>query len=387
MKYITLNPIAQAGLDTLPNSFEKTENIDEANAVLVRSASMLDMQFSENLEAIGRAGAGVNNIPVERCAEEGIVVFNTPGANANGVKELVVLGLILAARDAKGGMAWVDANLDDENISKSMEKAKSKFAGTEIAGKTLGVIGLGAIGVLVANAAIGLQMRVIGYDPYISVHNALSMSRSVELTNSLDDIYAQADYVTIHVPQNDATKGMINADAIAKMKDGVALLNFARDGLVVTADVKAALESGKIRKYVTDVPNHEIVNVPNVVAFPHLGASTEESETNCAIMAAKELADFLENGNITNSVNYPAASLGEAQKPARICVAHKNVPNVISTLTTILGSAKANISDMVSKSRGNYAWSMFDMDHDIKDATIAAIEAIPEVIRVKVIRK
>ena len=387
MKYITLNPIAQAGLDTLPNSFEKTENIDEANAVLVRSASMLDMQFSENLEAIGRAGAGVNNIPVERCAEEGIVVFNTPGANANGVKELVVLGLILAARDAKGGMAWVDANLDDENISKSMEKAKSKFAGTEIAGKTLGVIGLGAIGVLVANAAIGLQMRVIGYDPYISVHNALSMSRSVELTNSLDDIYAQADYVTIHVPQNDATKGMINADAIAKMKDGVALLNFARDGLVVTADVKAALESGKIRKYVTDVPNHEIVNVPNVVAFPHLGASTEESETNCAIMAAKELADFLENGNITNSVNYPAATLGEAQKPARICVAHKNVPNVISTLTTILGSAKANISDMVSKSRGNYAWSMFDMDHDIKDATIAAIEGIPEVIRVKVIRK
>ena len=348
---------------------------------------MLDMQFSENLEAIGRAGAGVNNIPVERCAESGIVVFNPPGANANGVKELVVLGLILAARDAKGGMAWVDANLDDENISKSMEKAKSKFAGTEIAGKTLGVIGLGAIGVLVANAAIGLQMRVIGYDPYISVHNALSMSRSVELTNNLDDIYAQADYVTIHVPQNDATKGMINADAIAKMKDGVALLNFARDGLVVTADVKAALESGKIRKYVTDVPNHEIVNVPNVVAFPHLGASTEESETNCAIMAAKELADFLENGNITNSVNYPAASLGEAQKPARICVAHKNVPNVISTLTTILGSAKANISDMVSKSRGNYAWSMFDMDHDIKDATIAAIEAIPEVIRVKVIRK
>ncbi len=387
MKYITLNPIAQAGLDTLPKTFEKTENIDEANAVLVRSASMLDMQFSENLEAIGRAGAGVNNIPVERCAESGIVVFNTPGANANGVKELVVLGLILAARDAKGGMAWVDANLDDENISKSMEKAKSKFAGTEIAGKTLGVIGLGAIGVLVANAAIGLQMRVIGYDPYISVHNALSMSRSVELTNNLDDIYAQADYVTIHVPQNDATKGMINADAIAKMKDGVALLNFARDGLVVTADVKAALESGKIRKYVTDVPNHEIVNVPNVVAFPHLGASTEESETNCAIMAAKELADFLENGNITNSVNYPAASLGEAQKPARICVAHKNVPNVISTLTTILGSAKANISDMVSKSRGNYAWSMFDMDHDIKDATIAAIEAIPEVIRVKVIRK
>ena len=387
MKYITLNPIAQAGLDTLPKSFEKTENIDEANAVLVRSASMLDMQFSENLEAIGRAGAGVNNIPIERCADKGIVVFNTPGANANGVKELTVLGLILAARDAKGGMKWVDDNLDDENISKSMEKAKSKFAGTEIQGKTLGVIGLGAIGVLVANAAIGLKMKVIGYDPFISVQNALMMSRSVELTNSLDDLYAKADYITIHVPQNDSTKGMINAYAIAKMKDGAALLNFARDGLVVTADVKAALESGKLRKYVTDVPNHEIVNTKNVVAFPHLGASTEESETNCAIMAAQELSDFLLNGNITNSVNYPAVSLGKAEKPVRICVAHRNVPNVISTLTTLLGSAKANISDMVSKSRGNYAWSMFDMDHEIKDATIAAIQAIPEVIRVKVIRK
>ena len=386
MKYITLNPIAQAGLDTLPKSFEKTENIDEANAVLVRSASMLDMQFSENLEAIGRAGAGVNNIPIERCADKGIVVFNTPGANANGVKELTVLGLILAARDAKGGMKWVDDNLDDENISKSMEKAKSKFAGTEIQGKTLGVIGLGAIGVLVANAAIGLKMKVIGYDPFISVQNALMMSRSVELTNSLDDLYAKADYITIHVPQNDSTKGMINAYAIAKMKDGAALLNFARDGLVVTADVKAALESGKLRKYVTDVPNHEIVNTKNVVAFPHLGASTEESETNCAIMAAQELSDFLLNGNITNSVNYPAVSLGKAEKPVRICVAHRNVPNVISTLTALLGSAKANISDMVSKSRGNYAWSMFDMDQEIKDATIAAIQAIPEVIRVKVIR-
>ena len=386
MKYITLNPIAQAGLDTLPKTFEKTENIEEANAVLVRSASMLDMEFSENLEAIGRAGAGVNNIPVERCADKGIVVFNTPGANANGVKELTVLGLILAARDAKGGMKWVDDNLDDENINKSMEKAKSKFAGTEIQGKTLGVIGLGAIGVLVANAAIGLKMKVIGYDPYISVHNALMMSRSVELTDNVDDIYAKADYITIHVPQNDATKGMINAYAIAKMKDGAALLNFARDGLVVTADVKAALESGKLRKYVTDVPNHEIVNTVNVVAFPHLGASTEESETNCAIMAAQELTDFLENGNITNSVNYPAVSLGKAQKPVRICVAHRNVPNVISTLTTLLGSAKANISDMVSKSRGNYAWSMFDMDNDIKEATIEAIKAIPEVIRVKVIR-
>ncbi|MBR6321799.1 MAG: 3-phosphoglycerate dehydrogenase [Lachnospiraceae bacterium] len=386
MKYITLNPIAAAGLNALPADFVKTDDIKEANAVLVRSASMLDMDFSENLEAIGRAGAGVNNIPVERCADKGIVVFNTPGANANGVKELVVLGLILAARDAKGGMAWVDANLDDENISKSMEKAKSKFAGTEIQGKTLGVIGLGAIGVLVANAAIGLKMRVIGHDPYISVHNALMMSRSVELTNSIDELYAQADYVTIHVPETPDTKGYINAYAISKMKDGAALLNFARDGLVVTADVKAALESGKLRKYVTDVPNHEIVNTKNVIAFPHLGASTEESETNCAIMAAQELSDFLLNGNITNSVNYPAVTLGKAVKPVRICVAHRNVPNVISTLTALLGSAKANISDMVSKSRGNYAWSMFDMDHDIKEATIAAIRAIPEVIRVKVIR-
>ena len=387
MKYITLNNIAQAGLDALPADFEKTDNIEEANAVLVRSASMLDMQFSENLEAIGRAGAGVNNSPVDRCAEQGIVVFNTPGANANGVKELLVLGLILAARDAKGGMKWVDDNLDDENISKSMEKAKSKFAGTEIQGKTLGVIGLGAIGVLVANAAIGLKMRVIGYDPFISVHNALMMSRSVELTNSLDELYAQADYVTIHVPEMPDTKGYINASAISKMKDGAVLLNFARAGLVVTADVKAALESGKLRKYVTDVPNHEIVNTVNVIAFPHLGASTEESETNCAIMAAQELSDFLLNGNITNSVNFPAVTLGPATKPARVCVAHKNVPNVISTLTAMLGSAKANISDMVSKSRGNYAWCIFDMDSDVSDAAIAAIRHNPDVIRVKVIRK
>ena len=387
MKYTTLNPIAAAGLAEFPANYEKTDNVDEANAILVRSASMLDMEFSENLEAIGRAGAGTNNIPSDRCAEEGIVVFNTPGANANGVKELVILGLILAARDAKGGMAWVDANLDDENISKSMEKAKAKFAGTEIAGKTLGVIGLGAIGVQVANAAVGLNMHVIGYDPYISVHSALAMTRAVETTNNLDDILAQSDYITIHVPQLDSTKGMINAEAIAKMKDGVALLNFARDGLVVTADVKAALESGKIRKYVTDVPNHEIVNTQNVIAFPHLGASTEESETNCAIMAAQELTDFLENGNITNSVNYPAASLGAAVKPLRICVAHRNVPNVLSPLTALFASDHANISDMVSKSRGDYAWVMFDLDHDIKDETIDQIRAIPEVIRVKVIRK
>ena len=387
MKYAALNPIAQAGLDRLPGYFEKTEDVNDAEAILVRSAKMLDMEFSDKLEAIARAGAGVNNIPCDRCAEEGIVVFNTPGANANGVKELVILGLILAARDAKGGMKWVEDNKADEALAKSMEKAKAKYAGTEVKGKVLGVAGLGAIGVLVANTAVALGMKVIGYDPYLSVNSALHLSPAVTLENNLDNIYAAADYITVHVPENASTKGMISAEAIAKMKDGVAILNFARDGLVVNEDLAAGLASGKVRIYVTDVPNYTVANLDNVIAFPHLGASTEESETNCAIMAADELTDFLENGNITNSVNYPACTLGAAVKPSRICVFHKNVPNVISTLTTILGAAKANISDMVSKSRGEYAYVMFDLDDKIDDGTITAIKALPDVIRVKVINK
>lgn len=387
MKYTCLNPIAEAGLIRLPSTYEKVDTIDNANAVLVRSAQMGEMVFPESLECIARAGAGVNNIPVARCADEGIVVFNTPGANANGVKELVILGLILAARDAKGGMKWIEANKSDENLSKSMEKAKSKYAGFEIKGKTLGIIGLGAIGVLVANAAVGLGMDVVGYDPFLSVSHALHLNHHVKIVTNLDDVYAVSDYITIHVPQNDATKGMLNADTFNKMKDGVAILNFARDGLMNDDDLKVALESGKVRKYITDVPNYKTANFDNVIAFPHLGASTEESETNCAIMAADEMTDFLENGNITNSVNYPACTLGNAMKPQRICVCHKNVPSVISSMTTILGSVKANISDMVSKSRGDYGYAIFDLDEKVEDATIQCIKAIPNVIRVKVIEK
>ena len=387
MNYICLNNIAAAGLAKLPASYAKVDDINEANAVLVRSASMLDMELPACLAAIARAGAGVNNIPVDRCAEAGIVVFNTPGANANGVKELVILALLLAARDVKGGMNWVDENKSDEAINKSMEKAKSKFAGTEIQGKNLGVIGLGAIGVLVANAAVDLGMKVIGYDPFLSVNHALHLDPAVQITNNLDDIYAAADYVSIHVPQNDSTKGMINAAAIEKMKDGVVILNLARDGLVNDADLKDALVSGKVAKYVTDVPNYKTANLPNVIAFPHLGASTEESETNCAVMAAEELTDFLENGNITNSVNYPNRSLGTAVKPMRLAVAHKNVPNVISKMTSILGNAGANISDMVSKSRGDYAFLIFDLDNKVDCSVIDAIRNTPDVIRVRVIEK
>lgn len=385
MKYICLNNIAAAGIAKLPAGYEKVDDLKDANAVLVRSAQMGELEFPDDLYAIGRAGAGVNNIPVASCAEKGIVVFNTPGANANGVKELVLAAMLLAARDIKGGMQWVDENKSDENIAKTMEKAKSKFAGTEIKGKTLGIVGLGAIGVLVANAAVKLGMNVIGYDPYLSVNSALHLDPMVTVVNNTDDVYAKADYVSIHVPENDATKGMINAQAIAKMKDGVVILNLARAGLVKDADLEEALVSGKVLKYVTDTPNFKTANMDKVLAFPHLGASTEESETNCAIMAAEELTDFLENGNITNSVNFPAISLGKAVKPARICVAHKNVPNVISGLTSLLGNAQANISDMVSKSRGDYAFALFDMDAKIDAETVEKIKAMPDVIRVRVI--
>jgi len=387
MKYICLNPIAEEGLKRLPENYTKTDDINEAEAVLVRSASMLEMTFPETLEVIARAGAGTNNIPVDRCADEGIVVFNTPGANANGVKELVILGLILAARDAKGGMEWVEANKGDENIAKTMEKAKSKFAGTEIKGKTLGVVGLGAIGVLVANAAVDLGMKVIGYDPYLSVTHALHLNPSVSVVNAVDSLYAECDYISIHVPLSDSTKNMIDAAAMEKMKEGACILNFARDGLVDIDALEAALASGKLRKYVTDVPNYRVANMDKVVATPHLGATTEESETNCAIMAADEIVDFLENGNITNSVNFPNCTLGAAVKPMRICVAHRNVPNVISALTALFGATKANISDMVSKSRGNYAYAIFDLDHRIDNAAIGSIKAFDDVIRVKVIEK
>ena len=317
-RYHCLNPIAQVGLDQLSDKFEKTEDVNAAEAILVRSAAMHDMELSEHLLAVARAGAGVNNIPLDKCADKGIVVFNTPGANANGVKEMVVCGMLLAARDIAGGIKWVKENAEDENIGKSMEKAKKQFAGTELKGKKLGVIGLGAIGVLVANVANRLGMEVYGVDPFLSVKNALNINRDVTVLKSYDELYSMCDYITIHVPYIPDTKGMINAEAMEKMKDGVVLLNFARDLLVNDEDLKKALESGKIAKYVTDFPNPDVVKMPNVIATPHLGASTEESEDNCAVMAAEELNDFLENGNIVNSVNFPKCEAGVCETAGRI---------------------------------------------------------------------
>ena len=384
--YNCLNAISEVGLKNFTEDFTQTDNIDEAAAILVRSAAMHDMSFSDNLLAIARAGAGVNNIPLDKCAEQGIVVFNTPGANANGVKELVVAAMLLSARDLLGGNAWVAENKDDDNIGKTMEKAKAKFAGTEIKGKKLGVIGLGAIGVLVANAAVGLGMEVLGCDPFLSVQNALNMSRKVKIVKDREDIFRECDYITVHVPLLDDTKEMINKDTIAMMKDGVVILNFARDLLVKEDDLVAALENGKVAKYATDFPTVKFANTKNVVAFPHLGASTAESEDNCAIMAALEVMDYLENGNIKNSVNFPACDMGVCTQPGRIAVLHKNVPNIISGLTTAFGEKGINIDKMMNQSRGEYAYSLLDIDKS--DATEIAEEISKKdgILKVRVIK-
>ena len=361
-QYSCLNPIAQIGLDGFDGQYEKTDDVNAADAVLVRSAAMHDMELSDKLCAIARAGAGVNNIPLDKCADQGIVVFNTPGANANGVKEMVVSGMLLAARDIAGGMQWVKDNADDENISKSMEKAKKNFAGTELKGKKLGVIGLGAIGVLVANVARHFGMEIYGVDPFLSVNNALSLSRDVTVVKSYDELYQVCDYITIHVPYIPETKGMLNKEAFDQMKDGVVILNFARDLLVNDDDMKAALESGKVRRYVTDFPNPAVVKMPNVIATPHLGASTAESEDNCAVMAVHELREFLENGNIINSVNYPNCDAGVCNTEGRITVAHKNIPTMLTQFTNVFAEEGINIAHMTNKSRGDYSYCVFDID-------------------------
>ena len=358
-QYTCLNPIAAVGLDNLTEDYTKTEDFAQADAVLVRSAAMHDMELSDKLCAIARAGAGVNNIPLDKCAEKGIVVFNTPGANANGVKELLISGMLLAARDIVGGIDWVKANADDENISKSMEKAKKNFAGSELKGKKLGVIGLGAIGVLVANAANRLGMDVYGVDPFLSVKNALTLSRDITVCKSYDELYKTCDYITVHVPYMPETKGLLNKAAFDQMKDGVVVLNFARDLLVNDDDMKEALESGKVAKYVTDFPNPAVVKMPNVIATPHLGASTEESEDNCAIMAVEEIRDFMENGNIRNSVNYPACDAGVCETKGRITVAHKNIPNMLTQFTNVFSSEGINIAHMTNKSRGAFCFCLF----------------------------
>lgn len=386
IKVNCLNPIAACGLDLLTDNYEKTENFADANAVLVRSAAMHDMELSDNLQAVARAGAGVNNIPLDKCAEKGIVVFNTPGANANGVKELVVAGLMLASRDIKGGMNWVDENKDNENIGKDMEKAKKAFAGTEVKGKKLGVIGLGAIGVLVANVANHLGMEVIGCDPYLSVQHALNLSRDVKIVKTNEEIFKECDFITVHVPALDSTKGMINKDAIAMMKDDVVVLNFARDVLVNDDDMVAALESGKVKKYVTDIPTAKVAKAKNVVAFPHLGASTAESEDNCAVMAVNEIMDFFENGNIKNSVNYPACDAGVCDTAGRVTICHKNVPDMIHKFTAIFGAAGVNIEHMVNKSRGDYAYSVFDITSEATAEVVENLAKIDGALKVRVVK-
>ena len=385
-KYNCLNPIADCGLGNLPDDYERTENFAEADAVFVRSAKMDELVPGPRLLAVARAGAGVNNIPHAEYAKHGIVVFNTPGANANGVKELVIAAMLMASRDIVGGIEWVKANAADPSIAKSAEKAKKSFAGTEIQGKKLGVIGLGAIGQKVANAAIELGMEVYGYDPYLSVDAAWQLDRGVHHCKNVETIYRECDFITIHVPALEQTKGMINADAIAMMKRGVIVVNAARDALVNEADMIAALESGKVRKYVSDFPNSTTAGKPGCIVIPHLGASTEESEDNCAVMAVKEIRDYLENGNIVNSVNYPTCSLGLATKAGRIAICHKNVANMIGQFTSILGQAGVNIDAIQNKSRGDVAYTLIDTDSRIPEEVVKSLENSDAVIRARVIK-
>ena len=380
-----INAISQYGTDQFTEDYELTDEVNEAEGILVRSASLHEMQFSNSLLAIARAGAGVNNIPLDACAQEGIVVFNTPGANANGVKELVLAGLFLASRDIVGGIEWCKENKDDANIGKTAEKAKKAFAGCEIKGKKLGVVGLGAIGAEVANAAIALGMEVYGYDPYISVNAAWRLSRDVKHTTSLDTICQECDYITLHVPAVDSTKGMINKAAIDQMKDGVVILNFARDVLVNEDDLAEALKSGKVKKYVTDFANPKSVAMENTIVIPHLGASTEESEDNCAKMAVQEIMDYLENGNIRNSVNYPACDMGVKKTACRVAVLHMNIPNMIGQITGVLAARKINISDMTNKSRDKFAYTLMDLEHTPDDIMVQKLNAIEGVLRVRLI--
>lgn len=384
-QYHCLNPISNVGLDQFTEEYMTAADMEKADAVLVRSAAMHEMKFGENLKAIARAGAGVNNIPLERCAEEGIVVFNTPGANANGVKELVIAGLLMASRDIVGGIQWVQEYEEDGNIAKQAEKKKKAFAGCEIEGKKLGVIGLGAIGVLVANAATHLGMEVYGYDPYISVDGAWQLSRSIHHAKTVDELYKECDYITVHVPAMESTKGMIDKNAIGLMKDGAVVLNFARDVLVNEEDMVDALLSGKIKRYVTDFPNDTIAGVKGAIVIPHLGASTEESEDNCAKMAVREVMDFLQNGNIKNSVNYPDCDMGLRGEGTRITILHRNVPNMIGQFTALLAEENINIKNMTNKSRNAYAYTMIDTDTDVNEEMTQKLNKIKEILNIRII--
>lgn len=385
-RYHCLNPISEVGLDRFPGKYENTEKLEEADAVLVRSADMHEMEIPEKTAAVARAGAGVNNIPIEALGKKGVVVFNTPGANANGVKEMVIAGMLLASRDIVGGIEWLEQQEATEDIAKKAEKKKKQFAGCEISGKKLGIIGLGAIGVRVANAAVHLGMEVYGYDPYISVDAAWSLSRSIHHINDISQIYRDCDYITIHVPLMDSTKKMIGPDEIAQMKDGVVLLNFARDLLVDEEALAVALEDGKVKKYVTDFANPIVAKAPNTLVTPHLGASTEESEDNCAVMAVKQVMDYLENGNIKNSVNYPNCDAGTCVDEGSLTINHKNIPNMISQFTKVLGDAGVNISNMTNKSKGDLAYTILDVSTPISKEVAKSLKEISGVYKVRIVK-
>jgi len=381
-----LNKISPVGLERFDRKkYVYHTEMEQPDAILVRSASMLDMEFDKSLLAIGRAGAGVNNIPVDRCAEEGIVVFNTPGANANAVKELVLLGMLISSRKVTDSLEWIKTlkGRGDE-VSKLVEKGKGQFVGPEIAGKTLGVIGLGAIGALVANAACALGMTVLGYDPFISVDGAWNLSRNIKHVTSLNEIFQQSDYITLHIPQTKETKGLINETSLSLMKQGVRILNFARGSLVDSADILAAIAEGKVAAYVTDFADDQLIGEKGVIAMPHLGASTPESEDNCAKMAAKEIIDYLENGNIVNSVNFPRAVMPRSGKN-RVCIIHRNVPAMIAKITTAFSDLDVNIENMLNQSRGNFAYTMIDTNNDIPDGAVEELQNQPDIIRVRVI--
>lgn len=392
MKYKCLNPIASIGLNIFSDDYKKIDDVNDADVILVRSAAMHDMDFSKNLKAIARAGAGVNNIPLDKCAEKGIVVFNTPGANANGVKELVIAGLMLASRDIIGGVKWVDTIKGEDGVGKLVEKGKGKFAGKEIKNKKLGVIGLGAIGVLVANAATHLGMTVYGYDPFISVDSAWNLSRGVIHVKSREEIYKDCDYITVHTPliedenPDNNTKEMINSGAFEIMKDGVVILNFSRDLLVNDADMEVALKSGKVAKYVTDFPNNRTANMEGVITIPHLGASTEESEDNCAMMAVKQLMDYMENGNIKNSVNFPNCDAGVCATKGRITILHRNIPKMLTQFTGSFAALDVNIANMVNKSRGEYAYTIIDVDTSLNGEVVSKLNAIEGVLKVRIVK-
>ena len=381
-----LNAIASVGTDIFDENYELKDNINEADAIMVRSAAMGDMEFSKNLLAIARAGAGVNNIPLDKCADAGIVVFNTPGANANGVKELVICGMLLAARDVVGGIEWTRSIKDSDTISKDVEKGKKNFAGGEIKGKKLGVIGLGAIGAEVANAAASLGLEVLGYDPYISVNSAWRLSRKIKHITDINEIFKDCDYITLHVPLTNDNKGMIGKDSIAEMKDGVVILNFARDLLVDDDEMEKALESGKVARYVTDFPNTKSAKMEKAIVIPHLGASTQESEDNCAVMAANELVDYLENGNIKNSVNFPSCDMGVCQVEGRVAILHKNVPNMIGQITSAFAKNGYNISDLTNKSKASRAYTLIDIESKASEKLVDELNAIDGVLKVRVIK-